>query len=99
MLNGKITCDPSVLLKTIKEKVHQNTFFNKNSKLIVSVLDYQSIEESLGSLLREYGWVLISDENLHQGGFKIVTDDGEIDASLSSRWEELCHLAFDKESR
>ncbi|MEG2829793.1 MAG: FliH/SctL family protein, partial [Edwardsiella sp. (in: enterobacteria)] len=43
--------------------------------------------------LEQQGWKLLADTQLHRGGCKISAEGGELDASIATRWQELCKLA------
>ncbi|MGU8109318.1 FliH/SctL family protein [Escherichia coli] len=36
---------------------------------------------------------LMGDPTLHPGGCKVSADEGDLDASVATRWQELCRLA------
>ena len=55
--------------------------------------DLQRVEESLGATLSLHGWRLRGDPSLHHGGCKVSADEGDLDASVATRWQELCRLA------
>ena len=55
--------------------------------------DLQRVEESLGATLNLHGWRLRGDPSLHHGGCKVSADEGDLDASVATRWQELCRLA------
>ncbi|MFO4174696.1 FliH/SctL family protein, partial [Escherichia coli] len=40
-----------------------------------------------------HGWRLRGDPTLHPGGCKVSADEGDLDASVATRWQELCRLA------
>ncbi|KUQ79883.1 hypothetical protein AWI24_05980 [Enterobacter hormaechei subsp. steigerwaltii] len=40
-----------------------------------------------------HGWRLRGDPSLHHGGCKVSADEGDLDASVATRWQELCRLA------
>ncbi|WP_312110614.1 FliH/SctL family protein, partial [Pantoea septica] len=46
-----------------------------------------------GPTLDLHGWRLLADSTLHPGGCKLSAEDGDLDASVATRWQELCRLA------
>ena len=46
-----------------------------------------------GVTLSLHGWRLLADGELHPGGCKVSAEEGDLDASLATRWHELCRLA------
>ena len=49
--------------------------------------------KSLGATLSLHGWRLRGDPSLHHGGCKVSADEGDLDASVATRWQELCAAA------
>lgn len=86
-------CDGTALLAQIQQLLEQEPLLKGNPVLRVSPANLALIEEKLGATLATNGWTLLADSQLHAGGCKITADDGEIDASLATRWHELCRLA------
>lgn len=52
-----------------------------------------SLEQQLAQLQSLHGWRLRGDPTLHPGGCKVSADEGDLDASVATRWQELCRLA------
>lgn len=86
-------CDGTALLAQIQQLLEQEPLLKGNPVLRVSPANLALVEEKLGATLTTNGWTLLADSQLHPGGCKITADDGEIDASLATRWHELCRLA------
>ena len=42
----------------------------------------------LGATLSLHGWRLRGDPTLHPGGCKVSADEGDLDASVATRWQE-----------
>ncbi|XNM49091.1 flagellar assembly protein FliH [Escherichia coli] len=55
--------------------------------------DLQRVDDMLGATLSLHGWRLRGDPTLHPGGCKVSADEGDLDASVATRWQELCRLA------
>ncbi|HCS1369019.1 TPA: flagellar assembly protein FliH, partial [Shigella flexneri] len=53
----------------------------------------QRVDDMLGATLSLHGWRLRGDPTLHPGGCKVSADEGDLDASVATRWQELCRLA------
>lgn len=52
-----------------------------------------TVDNMLGATLSLHGWRLRGDPTLHPGGCKVSADEGDLDASVATRWQELCRLA------
>ena len=87
------TVDNAALIKQIQQLLQQEPLFSGKPQLRVHPDDLQRIDEMLGATLGLHGWRLRGDPTLHPGGCKVSADEGELDASVATRWQELCRLA------
>jgi flagellar assembly protein FliH len=85
--------DNSSLIKQIQGLLQQEPLFSGKPQLRVHPDDLQRVEEMLGTTLSLHGWRLRGDPSLHHGGCKVSADEGDLDASVATRWQELCRLA------
>lgn len=91
---GQTPCvDNSALIKQIQRLLQQEPLFSGKPQLRVHPDDLQRVEEMLGATLSLHGWRLRGDPTLHPGGCKVSADEGDLDASVAMRWQELCRLA------
>lgn len=81
------------LLKQIQQLLQQEPLFSGKPQLRVHPDDLQRVEDILGATLSLHGWRLRGDTTLHPGGCKVSADEGDLDASVATRWQELCRLA------
>ncbi|WP_367143920.1 flagellar assembly protein FliH [Pantoea stewartii] len=87
------TVDGSALLRQIQSLLQQEPMFSGKPQLRVHPDDLLRIEQTLGPTLDLHGWRLLADNTLHPGGCKLSAEDGDLDASVATRWQELCRLA------
>lgn len=85
--------DNTALIKQIQSLLQQEPLFTGKPQLRVSPEDLPRVEEMLGATLDLHGWRLRGDPTLHPGGCKVSADEGDLDASVATRWQELCRLA------
>jgi flagellar assembly protein FliH len=85
--------DNSALIKQIQGLLQQEPLFSGKPQLRVHPDDLQRVEEMVGATLSLHGWRLRGDQTLHHGGCKISAEEGDLDASVATRWQELCRLA------
>lgn len=85
--------DSSALIKHIQALLQQEPFFSGKPQLRVNPDDLPRVEAALGATLSLHGWRLRGDPTLHPGGCKVSADEGDLDASVATRWQELCRLA------
>jgi flagellar assembly protein FliH len=91
---GQTACvDNNALIKQIQTLLQQEPLFSGKPQLRVHPDDLQRVEEMLGATLNLHGWRLRADPTLHPGGCKVSADEGDLDASVATRWQELCRLA------
>lgn len=86
-------CDGTALLGQIQQLIQQEPMFSGKPQLRVHPDDYERVEHQLGVTLSLHGWRLLADGQLHPGGCKVSAEEGDLDASLATRWHELCRLA------
>lgn len=86
-------CDGTALLAQIQQLIQQEPMFSGKPQLRVHPDDYERVEQQLGMTLSLHGWRLLADGQLHPGGCKVSAEEGDLDASLATRWHELCRLA------
>ncbi|WP_058911198.1 flagellar assembly protein FliH [Entomohabitans teleogrylli] len=85
--------DNRALVKHIQQLMAQEPMFSGKPLLLVHPEDLSHVETMLGATLSLHGWRLRGDPTLHPGGCKISADEGDLDASVATRWQELCRLA------
>jgi flagellar assembly protein FliH len=85
--------DNTALIKQIQGLLQQEPLFSGKPQLRVHPDDLQRVEEMVGATLSLHGWRLRGDPSLHHGGCKVSADEGDLDASVATRWQELCRLA------
>ncbi|KYP96945.1 hypothetical protein BG74_06590 [Sodalis-like endosymbiont of Proechinophthirus fluctus] len=92
ILGQSPVCDSRVVLSTIQQLLHDRPLFAGCLRLYVHPDDLPSLQSNLGSTLESQGWLLIADGQLLRGGCRIVAEDGEVDATLETRWQQLCQI-------
>ncbi|CCG86993.1 flagellar assembly protein FliH [Erwinia piriflorinigrans] len=85
--------DGTALLRQIQDMLQQEPMFSGKPTLRVHPDDLPRVESTLGATLSLHGWRLLGDTTLHPGGCKVSAEDGDLDASIATRWHELCRLA------
>lgn len=85
--------DNGALIKQIQSLLQQEPLFSGKPQLRVHPDDLPRVEDMLGATLALHGWRLRGDPTLHPGGCKVSADEGDLDASVATRWQELCRLA------
>ncbi|TYL43690.1 flagellar assembly protein FliH [Dickeya sp. ws52] len=86
-------CDGTALMGQIQQLIQQEPMFSGKPQLRVHPSDLEMVEQHLGPTLSLHGWRLLADNQLHPGGCKVSAEEGDLDASIATRWHELCRLA------
>ncbi|ANI31648.1 flagellar assembly protein H [Yersinia entomophaga] len=93
ILGQPAICDGTALLGQIQQLIQQEPMFNGKPQLRVNPDDLAMVEQRLGATLSLHGWRLLADSQIHAGGCKVSAEEGDLDASVATRWHELCRLA------
>lgn len=93
MLGKQIVCDPDVLLEKIHHLLQENFRFTNHIELWVSDEDFPLVKQQLGEVLDGHNWALRVDGKMAPGGCRITSEEGELDAMLSTNWQMLCNLS------
>lgn len=87
-----IAYDNTILLEKIKQLLKEESLLKGEVQLWVSEDDLALVAEHLRSTLDSLGWELRGDDDILPGGCRITSVEGEIDATVTTRWEELCQI-------
>jgi len=85
--------DNALLLEKIQLLLKQEKLFKGETELWVNTDDHALVQENVGNTLSALGWALRSDDKTLPGGCRITSDEGELDATMDTRWQELCTLS------
>ncbi|SUC40098.1 flagellar assembly protein H [Proteus mirabilis] len=73
--------------------LQQEQMFAGDPQLRINPKHIPLIEKELGDSLTAHGWKVVADNSIHVGGCRVVTNDGDLDSTIATRWHELCRLA------
>ncbi|WP_435927715.1 flagellar assembly protein FliH [Dryocola sp. BD613] len=93
IIGKNIVYDNTILIEKIKQLLREDALLKGDIQLWVSEEDMAVVADLLSPTLASLGWELLVDVDILPGGCRITSAEGEIDATLSTRWEELCHLS------
>ncbi|ABJ90524.1 FliH/SctL family protein [Buchnera aphidicola] len=71
----KLTLNPKYILKKLQLHIHPN--------------NYNFIKKEFGKLFYKYNWTIVLNDTLDINSYRIFTDDGEIDATIKSFWNQI----------
>ncbi|MFN0162067.1 MAG: flagellar assembly protein FliH [Burkholderiales bacterium] len=91
MLRAELTINPQAILPAICEATdlagdaaHPQLFLNPG--------DVDFVRRHLGEALAVSQWRLIEDAAIEPGGCRVTTTDGEVDATLATRWRRAAAM-------
>ena len=93
LLGEQLQRDNRTLLDTITRLMQNDTLFTSQIELWVSPQDRTSVEQHFTQALTTLGWALREDSEMLPGGCRLTAEQGEIDATLERRWQQLCQLS------
>ncbi|XBS68364.1 flagellar assembly protein FliH [Acerihabitans sp. KWT182] len=85
--------EAGAMLRQIQQLMQQEPLLRGKPQLRVHPSLIPLVERQLGAALSLHGWRLVPDNDVHPGGCKVTALEGDLDASLATRWHELCRLA------
>lgn len=81
--------EPAHILTLIKQLLHHEPELSGKPKLHLHPSDYALVKENLEVEIESAGWTLRSDDLITQGGCKVVSKSGDLDATLEARWAQI----------
>lgn len=90
MIVGKALKEsPGHILELVKQLLHHEPELSGKPKLHLHPSDYTLVKENLEVEIESAGWTLRSDDLITQGGCKVVSKSGDLDATLEARWAQI----------
>lgn len=99
VVGKNVDIDESILLKCIKNVTLQDKFFLKKPKLIIHSCNKKIVENIFLDFLNMYNWKLAYDDNIDLNGCTVISERGDIEATVNARWQELCRLVRSEENK
>ncbi|MEQ1882594.1 MAG: FliH/SctL family protein [Burkholderiales bacterium] len=85
MLHTALRVQPDLVLPVIGQALREFSLAGDGRRIVLHPLDGQLLREHLADALAAE-WQVIDDPSIARGGFRLLTSQGEVDASVSSRW-------------
>ena len=80
---------PELMLETVRAALAHLPSLSGHPKLIVHPTDAPLVKEWLAHEHGHLNWRVVEDAAMQPGGFRIESMQGELDASLATRWHEV----------
>lgn len=92
VVGKNIKFDKSILLKKIKKIMDNDSFFLKKKQLIVHPNNKKILDKIIQNSIHSNRLELYYDDKIDINGFKIRSENGDIDNTIEARWKEICRL-------
>lgn len=89
ILNQEITQNPQAILAIVRDAIAQISNHEKPAQLQVHPQDAETIRQFMNDELGFAGCRIVEDLRIARGGCKIVSNSGEIDAQIETRWKRV----------
>jgi flagellar assembly protein FliH len=89
VLRGELTVRRDALLPVVSEAMNALSGSSAHRKLLLHPSDVDIVRSHLGEDIKIGGWQIIEDHLIEPGGCRVVTVNGDIDATLATRWKGI----------
>ncbi|QCI18639.1 FliH/SctL family protein [Buchnera aphidicola] len=96
IIGEKISINESSLLKKVNKIVKNDDFFLKKPKLVIHPSNKKIFEKILKQSINNK-WEFIYSENIDINGFKIQSENSNIDSTINARWKEVYRMILEEE--
>ncbi len=89
VLRGELTFRRDALLPVVFEAMNSLSVSSAHRKLLLHPSDVDIVRSHLGEDIKLGGWQIIEDHLIEPGGCRVVTVNGDIDATVATRWNNV----------
>ncbi len=93
LIGDEVNHDSRVVLTQVKQLLAQEALLTGKLTLTLNPQDLSSLEEYLSTLDDHPRWEVVADNCLPRGDCRLVSEEGELESALSTRWQALCERA------
>jgi flagellar assembly protein FliH len=87
VLRGELTVRRDAIVPVVSEAIQALPISSTQRKLLLNPSDSDIVRAHLGDEITLGGWQMIEDHLIEPGGCRIVASNGDIDATLATRWK------------
>jgi flagellar assembly protein FliH len=87
VLRGELMAQRDVIIPVVAEAMEALPTSSTHRKLLLNPSDVDIVRAHLGEDIKLGGWQIMEDHLIEPGGCRIVAANGDIDATLASRWK------------
>lgn len=81
--------NPEAVVSLVRSVLHSDPEMIGKPRLRVNPEDAQMISDAFGPEIEALNWKIIPDAQISRGGCKVLSTNGEIDATWESRWASI----------
>lgn len=89
MLRGALAVRPELVLPVIQEAVRVLPGQGEQREVRLHPEDAAIARELIQDALAASGWKIADDAGIERGGCRVVTSHGEVDATVTTRWQRI----------
>ena len=89
VLRQALQLHPELILAVVNEVLGQMPLAHQRAHLILHPEDAVLVRQSVGERLRQSGWEIVENGDIHRGGCRLEAAECDIDATLEHRWQRV----------
>lgn len=86
-----LAANPEQVLELIRAILLEDPMLTDKPVLLLNPEDLELVKEHLEQEISSVGWKLRVDDRLERGGCRLVSANGELDATIEIRWQRIVH--------
>jgi len=79
------------VLELIRAILHEDPMLTDKPVLLLNPEDLELVKDHLEQEIATVGWKLRADDRLERGGCRLISANGELDATIETRWQRIVH--------
>jgi len=87
IIRQSLAIRPELILPVVREALRELSGTYQNNTLLLNPADAELVSSHLSQELAKNGWRVIVDERIESGGCRVESGSGEVDATLTQRWQ------------
>lgn len=86
-----LAANPEQVLELIRAILHEDPMLTDKPVLLLNPEDLELVKQHLEQEVATVGWKLRADDRLERGGCRLISANGELDATIETRWQRIVH--------
>lgn len=89
MLQEALPVKKDLLLPVVREAIRGMPSATQPAQILLNPADVELVRAHFGEELRIGSWQIVEDHRIQPGGCRLASKQGEVDATLASRWKHV----------